>query len=139
MSPPSRTRRPSRRRPTIRPGTPGPFRIRNPTTGICLDSNERHIYYGKCNSTDAGQKWGWWNGGWLISLQTGKCVSPWGGDWPEPYLSLQGCWSDLLSQRWIHQNQAIKNVLHGTASMRGPKAPSCSRRSARRRPSRRGR
>ncbi|WP_053204173.1 RICIN domain-containing protein [Jiangella muralis] len=103
----------------IPPGTPGPFRIRNPTTDMCLDSNSTYIYYGKCNSSDAGQKWGWWNGGWLISLQTGKCVAPY-GDWLPPYLSLGSCWPEPKSLQWVHQNQAIKNELNGNCVHAGP-------------------
>ena len=98
----------------VPPGTPGPFLIRNPKFNLCLDSNASGLmYYGRCNSSDPGQRWGWWNGGWLISLQNGDCVSPWSA-WGRPYLSLDSCNSELGGglQHWTHRNQAIVNTYH---------------------------
>lgn len=103
------------------PGTPGPFKIRNGFTGYCLDSStdgNYRVYHGECNDRDAGQKWGWWNGGWLINLETGYCVS-------ERRLSdgtairLESCELERYDY-WTHTNLAIQNKARGTCVTSGP-------------------
>lgn len=100
------------------PGIPGPFKIMNPLTGLCFDSNTGAAYYGRCNSTDVGQRWGWWNGGFLISLQTGKCLVPYSG-WPYPYMSLVPCDNRDSRHFWTHQNMAILNKATGRCVIAG--------------------
>jgi hypothetical protein len=108
------------------PGTPGPFKIRNPITRLCLDTytdGRIPVYMGRCNSSDAGQRWGWWNGGWLINLATGKCIQPsyfdtpvWQGD----------CSTETGAQFWTHRNGAIVNTRYGTclqATSEGARVP----------------
>ncbi len=70
------------------------------------------VYHGRCNSSDQGQRWGWWNGGWLINLRTGLCIA-------ERRISdgslimLESCRNDPYYY-WTHRNQAIVNTARGT-------------------------
>lgn len=91
-------------------GIPGPFKIMNPRTGLCFDSGPQVAYHGRCNSTDVGQRWGWWNGGFLISLQSGKCLNTYE---VYPYLALGSCNNESSGDYWIHQNSAIRNNASG--------------------------
>lgn len=95
------------------PGTPGPFKIQNPSTGLCLDTytdGRIPVYMGRCNHTDPGQRWGWFNGGWLINLTTGKCVYASYYDTPV----LQGSCRYTSNDYWTHRNGAIVNSRYGT-------------------------
>jgi Ricin-type beta-trefoil lectin domain len=95
------------------PGTPGPFMIVNQSSGLCLDYGNQgnYVYQGVCNSTDAGQRWGWFNGGWLINLARDKCaVDTLSGI---PIVSLATCDSSDPYQYWRHQNYMIVNGYTG--------------------------
>lgn len=90
-------------------GIPGPFKIQNAWTRTCLDTSGKvgtAAYYGDCYAGDAGQKWGWHNGGYLMHLASGLCLTlldGWG--------FLFACGVD--TQYWTHQNQAIVNRTYG--------------------------
>lgn len=103
------------------PGTPGPFKIRNAASGLCLDSStdgNYSVYHGRCNSSDPGQRWGWFNGGWLINLHTGLCVRELRiGEGTR--IQMGGCHYEA-SYYWIHRNQAIQSVQNGTCVSSGP-------------------
>ncbi|AQZ62212.1 unnamed protein product [[Actinomadura] parvosata subsp. kistnae] len=96
------------------PGTPGPFRIANHGSGLCLDTGSfgSSVYVGRCNGDDAGQRWGWWNGGWLINLQLDQCLAAVTIS-GAVQARLQPC-VDYPFQHWTHQNFAILNTSTGT-------------------------
>lgn len=102
------------------PGTPGPFRIVNQWSGLCLDygTSERNVYQGVCNSTDPGQRWGWFNGGWLINLARNECATD-GGQYPVQVVACQ----DHSMMHWRHQNYAIVNGLSGYCIEAGTDSP----------------
>ncbi|GAA2628188.1 hypothetical protein GCM10010411_76880 [Actinomadura fulvescens] len=98
------------------PGTPGPFKIANhEDLGLCLDTTGtlgRSVYLGRCHSGDSGQRWGWWNGGWLIHLQSGYCLAAVTVGNVNA-AELQRC-IDHRIQYWTHQNFAILNTSTGS-------------------------
>lgn len=92
------------------PGTPGPFKIISQADqNFCLDYGTRGnlVYLGLCNPNDAGQRWGWFNHGWLINLSNGGCVSSNG-----LYAIVLACVPDA-AHYWRHQNYAIVNEQTG--------------------------
>jgi hypothetical protein len=94
----------------VPPGTPGPFRIQNVYNGLCLDSStDRSVYFGRCNRSDPGQRWGWWNGGWLIQLSTGRCVEHLSNIMKQADF----CSTGHAAQFWTQINQAIRNTGSG--------------------------
>jgi hypothetical protein len=59
-------------------GEPGPYRIQNQSTLRCLDVNENDfVQVQPCDSSDRGQRWIIWNGGWVKNQFTGKCLAKW--------------------------------------------------------------
>ncbi len=100
----------------VPPGIPGPLKIRNQATGLCLDVgpdtgtlDSYKVYMGYCNSSDRGQRWGWWNGGYLMSLARNQCLSD-SGQFDTQLVSF--C-SDYGLEHWRHQNWAIVNAGSG--------------------------
>ncbi|MFI6631372.1 RICIN domain-containing protein [Nonomuraea fuscirosea] len=106
------------------PGTPGPFKIANHANqGLCLDTSGNlgwGVYLGRCNSSDSGQRWGWWNGGWLIHLQSGYCLAAVTVSGVN-VTQLQHC-IDHPIQYWTHRNSAIRNSSTGTERCLSPAA-----------------
>lgn len=99
------------------PGTPGPFKIANhENLRLCLDTAGNlggSVYLGRCHSGDPGQKWGWWNGGWLIHLQSSYCLAAVATGTGVHAAELQRC-IDHRIQYWTHQNFAILNTSTGS-------------------------
>ncbi|MER6162929.1 RICIN domain-containing protein [Streptomyces sp. NPDC001868] len=102
--------------PVTAAGIPGPFKIVNQYSGLCLDygTEGNYAYLGVCNSTDAGQRWGWYNGGFLINLSNNKCASA--NYDPQFPVAVVAC-SDYGGQHWTHQNFAIVNENYGFRCM----------------------
>lgn len=97
-------------------GIPGPFKIRNWWSGLCLDVKpvggtveSRQVYTGVCHSGDPGQRWGWFNGGFLISLARNQCATD-GRDFPVQAVDFCTDWS---GEHWTHRNGAIVNAQFG--------------------------
>ena len=102
----------------VPPGTPGPFKIQNVYNGLCLDSStDGSVYFGRCNRSDPGQRWGWWNGGFLIQLATGRCVAHSVGS--NAMRQAGSCNSSDVAQFWTHRNQAIVNTRSGLCAEGG--------------------
>ena len=102
--------------PVTAAGIPGPFKIVNQWSGLCLDYGTWgvNVYQGVCNSTDAGQRWGWYNGGFLMNLSNNKCASA--NYDPQFPVAVVAC-SDYGGQHWRHQNFAIVNEFYGFRCM----------------------
>jgi hypothetical protein len=90
-------------------GIPGPFKILNKASGRCLDAPAKSIggpvAQSTCNGSDEGQRWGWYNGGWLINLKRNECL---GGEYINTSVSVRPC-QEVANQYWRHQNFAIVN------------------------------
>ncbi|MEV4898680.1 RICIN domain-containing protein, partial [Nonomuraea sp. NPDC055795] len=108
------------------PGTPGPFKIANhEDLGLCLDTTGNlggDVYLGRCHSGDPGQRWGWWNGGWLIHLRSGYCLAAVTTGSGVRLAELQRC-IDHRIQHWTHQNFYIRTTSTGSTECLSPRQP----------------
>ncbi len=101
---------------------PGPFKIQNQALRLCLDSDpsgkDTILYMGRCAP---GQRWGWYNGGFLKHLSSNMCVGV--GSHPSlgHYGALEPCDVNWRDPYWTHQNFAITG--NGSQCLQGGPHP----------------
>jgi hypothetical protein len=93
-------------------GIPGPLKIQNKASGMCLDEPGigGPVAQIPCNGSDQGQRWGWFNGGWLKNLKLDKCLR---GVGSEDFSVFTSHCEDVKNQHWLHHNFFIINGQSG--------------------------